>query len=856
MDVTPSTHSGPTDAQVNSVFGGGFGEWRQQAGTLELNVTNTMVAGFEYTMAIILHNPMVAKTSLFAALQVEAYPVRNDLDPETFSVPVGSARAYSTATLSNYAAYQIYWYELRPVYIREIDFLLSMVNQSKPFPCALNRINVALMLNVPLLATCKHPMANVYNFTPSVSISGLTGTTSDDDTVIVEGAPFALAASSWTKSSGTLVLTPSFLHETIAGQQYDFSFVVTNQAEGQLAPDVSMAVDTIQPYKATQASYLGGMYLHSHHTSDAFMIEEEVQPLFIRSAGFYSQSTVRQNTSHPCADNLITVVLVVNVPLYARCRTNITVSGLTGTATPDNYFLHAVSAFASSPASLSPKSWDRGTGTLIVSAEGADIDGGLDGVTQISFQYRVENRAEAQAAPLLTVHGSFDKTLTTDGLGGWVDGWDDALNAVEGIKIFLSTITSSATSAQSDSDCFVSFLVHGVWTMEEEHFSSAAQGQQIHTEHLLSSAPSAMMIRLSGTLGTLDDWGFYSIATTSSRGQTQSEFPGILRTVAVSPYGPSGAASSVTPEYWLGDDTGVSQSRTWMLTAASELTSSTGNWSAGTPVQDQYVATTAWGDSQTTASFQTGQDIHEPTTQAHFPGYVQAPHIQYTLAGQSSPWPCDVNTVTVIFQSNVPLLARCKPTLTVSGLQEVQGGGPAGVAAGEIDVNFWNGAFQSHITAPINNVMKRGVFDKSAGTLTVNVTELLNNVYQLGGAQDTLMFTFQVVNRYKNSDGDYLSSGNTLNMQYSFESASIGGLQQTASVDVSGSSRAFLFETHESVTSANSYTIDVDRGFASEDTSTYLNLVHVKLGDAVPLFIRPAYFMVKVPSCTFQFDCV
>ena len=663
-------------------------------------------------MAIILHNPMVAKTSLFAALQVEAYPVRNDLDPETFSVPVGSARAYSTATLSNYTAYQIERLELRPVYIREIDLHVSMVNQSKPFPCALNRINVALMLNVPLLATCKHPMANVYNFTPSVSISGLTGTTSDDDTVIVEGAPFALAASSWTKSSGTLVLTPSFLNETIAGQQYDFSFVVTNQAEGQLAPDVSMAVDTIQPYKAKQASYLGGVYLHSHHTSDAFMIEEEVQPLFIRSAGFYSQSTVRQNTSHPCADNLITVVLVVNVPLYARCRTNITVSGLTGTATPDNYFLHAVSAFASShPASLSPKSWDRGTGTLIVSAEGTDIDGGLDGVTQISFQYRVENRAEAQAAPLLTVHGSFDKTWTM-GLGGL------------------------------------------------------------------------------------------------------------------------------------------------MLPAASELTSSTGNWSAGTPVQDQYVATTAWGDSQTTASFQTGQDIHEPTTQAHFPGYVQAPKIQYTLAGQSSPWPCDVNTVTVIFQSNVPLLARCKPTLTVSGLQEVQGGGPAGVAAGEIDVNFWNGAFQSHITAPINNVMKRGVFDKSAGTLTVNVTELLNNVYQLGGAQDTLMFTFQVVNRYKNSDGDYLSSGNTLQMQYSFESASIGGLQQTASVDVSGSSRAFLFETHESVTSANSYTIDVDRGFASEDTSTYLNLVHVKLGDAVPLFIRPAYFMVKVPSCTFQFDCV
>ena len=152
-------------------------------------------------------------------------------------------------------------------------------------------------------------------------------------------APFSAAAYAWTKSTGTLVLTPP--EQTVAGQQYDFTFDVINKAEGQTAKPVTMKVDTIQKVSSgvyatapTEPHYGSIDYSTAHISSSQFRSSEEYRPMFIRSAGFFSDSYVRQTTSHPCADNLITVSLKLNVPLYARCGTNFTLSGLTDTATP------------------------------------------------------------------------------------------------------------------------------------------------------------------------------------------------------------------------------------------------------------------------------------------------------------------------------------------------------------------------------------------------------------------------------------------------------------------------------------------------------------------------------------------
>ncbi|MGB1602959.1 MAG: hypothetical protein ACPIOQ_60070, partial [Promethearchaeia archaeon] len=205
---------------------------------------------------------------------------------------------------------------------------------------------VGLQLNVPLLSTCKHHSGAAFNVTPTVSINGLTGTqTSEPHLVLTGDAPFDGVSAPWSQSDGTISVTPS--SETMAGRVYYFSFTVTNKAEGQEAPSITMTTDTIQdtagqepevePDAYTAEVVTAGSWASAHHTSGAFLAAEEVRAMFIRSPGLYNHTSVAQTTSHPCADNNITVTLEINVPLYAACRTNFTLTGLLNTATATPY---------------------------------------------------------------------------------------------------------------------------------------------------------------------------------------------------------------------------------------------------------------------------------------------------------------------------------------------------------------------------------------------------------------------------------------------------------------------------------------------------------------------------------------
>ena len=752
MDISPtgssyshvSQHGSEATGYVDGVFGGGIGDWNSAAGTLVLNVTSNMVAGRNYKVAMILHNPEQYKVSGFDPLQVIADPVQSQW--ESFDDPsISGTSLQSTATLSAYQAYQFQGNELRPGYVRSIGFVLNIVNQSKPFPCAQNTINVGLSLNVPLLRTCQWDV-NHYNNTPTVSISGLTGSNSEDNTVVINGdQPFASSTQmSWTRSTGTLSIIPA--QETVAGQRYDFTFTVVNKAEGQAAPTVSMGVistalgvtSTAQLSAQTQTAHRDGSisYLHAHHTSGAFLIEEEVQPMFIRSAGFFSQSSVRQTTSHPCADNTISVTLVLNVPLYARCGTNITLSGLTGMATQDSLVSSACATNdCSHTASLRFMGWHQSSGTLIVNSGGSDVDGAANGINTIWFKYSVENPSTGQNAPSLSITASFNDSLTGNNNGAWVDGW-------------------------------------------------------------------------------------------------------------------------------------VAHTYPTNLTAASGLTSNTADFDAGAPPSDFNYSGSAWVMSQWNtpqsilSSSTVGTDIDEPSLQSRFPGYVQTPKIEYNLAGQSSPWPCDTNTITVMLQSNVPLLQRCQPVVTVSGLKHVQGGGQNGIASGDITVKFWKGTMQDHITSPITGSVQ-GVFqkdDSAPGSLKINVTSLLNDVNQLSDGQDSLMFTFEVVNWYTSTDGNYLQNPNTLQLQYSLLSRNgpTNNRQDSNLVNVIGEQRAFLFETDAELTTSNAnkdYTIDTSKGFQSGTGGDASSNLQVVSGDARPLYVRPSYFLVKNITQSSPYPC-
>lgn len=110
---------------------------------------------------------------------------------------------------------------------------------------------------------------------------------------------------------------------------------------------------------------------------------------------------------------------------------------------------------------------------------------------------------------------------------------------------------------------------------------------------------------------------------------------------------------------------------------------------------------------------------------------------------------------------------------------------------------------------------------------------------------------WQVVNRHTNSDGNYLSNENTLRAQYSFESININGVESTSNVAVDGEPRSFLFKRQEDLTTA--YAIDVNNGFSTDDTDA--SILSLESGDAVPLYIRPAFFMTKQILQTSPFPC-
>jgi len=183
----------------------------------------------------------------------------------------------------------------------------------------------------------------------------------------------------------------------------------------------------------------------------------------------------------------------------------------------------------------------------------------------------------------------------------------------------------------------------------------------------------------------------------------------------------------------------------------------------GYPAQDQY--NRYFNEIRNLSYWATlpGERIPEPSDQTYFPGYVQHPKVAFAMAGQSSPWPCDINTITVIMQSNVPLIKRCQPVITVTNLRNVAGGGEDGIVAGEIPVKFGKTYKQGHISGSISVLQPiNGTFNKTGlrggsaaagdqvGSLVIDMTDLLADTSL---TQDTVQFSFEVVNRYQTDDG-------------------------------------------------------------------------------------------------------
>jgi len=633
---------------------------------------------------------------------------------------------YNTLTLSSVEAYNIKEYELRPSYVRDIAFVWNAVNQSKPFPCAPdNTITVGLALNVPLLGTCKnaHTVANVYNYTPSVTVKGLVGSESRTRflPVTMSGGPgpFEYPFASWDRGTGELRLTPTapINVKTVAGMSYFFMFNLRNPtAPSANPPSVSISVDTV--LQTNGALLNGASSVDKSGTGSNFKSNAEVHPLFIRTPVIAAKFA--QGSWFPCDSNTIAVTMISNVPLYANCTPTFTISGLTNTITGSPNHMTFMPLDQVAPSSLEingtavagtqAAQWQQSSGRLHWSVTNdLVVDPAFvqaDGDTSFQFNFTVMNWHKGRPGSLLAVDASF------------VDPWSQVVTAFKApdaapalpenshllqlqqpndwlhpLHLQTPAITKIWMTQTSPYPCDTNVIRVDIMTntkifeaCKPSFTISGLEGHETNTSLLGVSYPTGYSgIAANGTFssGAEQDAVYWNAGPKFSSGPTMLSF-GVTTDIplkyngglAVAP--PTDAASSTLSFTFEITNQAQFRDAPALVATAQYATSVFHMHGSAWPLE--YSTPVSWDTSNTWAV----NELHDWKTQharaiyngnafvastEKRPLHIRKAEFITKGIGQTYPWPAARNTIKVTLSLNMDLLVVCKPIIKISKLE-------------------------------------------------------------------------------------------------------------------------------------------------------------------------------------------
>ena len=186
--------------------------------------------------------------------------------------------------------------------------------------------------------------------------------------------------------------------------------------------------------------------------------------------------------------------------------------------------------------------------------------------------------------------------------------------------------------------------------------------------------------------------------------------------------------------------------------------------------------------------------------------------------GQSTPWGCNLNTITLTLASNVPLFSTCDPSITLSNLQ-----GTLTLDTPQLDLNFSH----SSDVCSVNGAVK-GIWTQSTGTVVVNLTQVLQAA-NMTFATD-FSFSFQVVNQEQGQ-----ASPNVTLTHHIANSANDG--------------------SQAARTLAQDFDADATMGTVVFLEEEAVAPIVVEAGDAKPLFIRAASFSTRFIRQSSPYPC-
>jgi len=299
------------------------GDWDQEEGSLLLDLmpsTNRLSKDGKYDYlpdaTTVVAGWTFFRTSRWQLEFNVENPPRDDVQEKSFKLKIFLDGACADIVVEQELK------KLNAVNVSSTAFTKKDIGQSNPCPCSKNVITVTLLTSQPVYAACK----------PVITIQGLRGSQTPDNAafpVSETSQSGVVTVGSWMQASGTLVLP--LMSNYLAVNDLVFSFELDNQAASQVSPGISISIgSTFIPVPVAMARD-GESLPESGEVID--VAAGDAQPMKIWALRFV-EKRIGQSTPFPACINTLTVTLRFNCPIDpVLCPAYVRISNLVDNST-------------------------------------------------------------------------------------------------------------------------------------------------------------------------------------------------------------------------------------------------------------------------------------------------------------------------------------------------------------------------------------------------------------------------------------------------------------------------------------------------------------------------------------------
>ena len=446
----------------------------------------------------------------------------------------------------------------------------------------------------------------------------------------------------WDDGQQTLVLDLS-ISGFVEGSAVTIHFQLKNQGTTKESADLTViASPLIASTSLAKNSAVpdGSSGIHVPQSGD-------FEPFSIRGVE-WEVKDIGQTSPYPCAPNTITATLQPSVPIYQSCLSEFTITGLTGSKTPDNTAIVVTNVSPNNDNVISPSGgWTQGTGSLEISLQQGDSHPMLAGQAYV-FSVQLTNDFSDQPSAAEIVTTSTSNYLVSQATQ-FMSNDDRDPDDLSGYNIYQA----------QPGDLNPMYIRDVSWEVKDIGQSSPYPcASNTITTTLQPSVPIYQSclsnFTLTGLQGTSTPDGALLLTHNPANSVLQTtaswkQVTGSLVVTLISDSNPMEAGASYEFSFDVVNDVAHQASPVSIVVSETILTG---------------IQTLSPDMSVPHASY----DLYEPVAGDLAPLYIRTVEWTVRNIGQTSPYPCAQNTIKTTLQPSVPIYQSCLSAFTLSGL--------------------------------------------------------------------------------------------------------------------------------------------------------------------------------------------